>query len=415
MDPITHGIAGSLLGKSFFAKRNRRVAVFAATLGAVFPDIDTVADFATRDPLAIVKYHRGITHSLFALPFFAAVLAWITRRLAPRFGFDPPSTPMLSLIYGVGIASHVIMDGTTSFGTRMWAPFSNRRVAWDLIFIIDLTFTSILLAPQVAAWIYSDPARSRARAIRMCIAFIFGAVAGWGVALLSGFPFHAWIIPIASAAVAALFFLPGLRGSAGWGFQITHAQWCRAGVFAALAYVCVCGVAHHAAMQRVRDFARHNHLSIERIGALPLAPSLLAWGAGIRTSDGVYQSQFDLRHANDFSFRYFPDSSPSPDIARAMSLPDVRIFWQFSRFPSVHARQQDGTYVVDIGENRYMNRGGGPQPFTYRVVFDGAGQIIEEGMTADGMFLRRMRREASAAEGSASPSSNPNLGPGEAR
>src|SRR5580658_8167070 len=98
MDPITHGIAGSLLAKSFFAKRNGRVAIFATTLGAVFPDIDTVADFASRDPLAIVKYHRGITHSLLALPLFAVVLAWITRRLAPRLGFDPPSTPMLTLI-----------------------------------------------------------------------------------------------------------------------------------------------------------------------------------------------------------------------------------------------------------------------------------------------------------------------------
>jgi membrane-bound metal-dependent hydrolase YbcI (DUF457 family) len=392
MDPITHGIAGSLLGKSFFAKRNGRVAIFAATLGAVFPDIDTVADFASRDPLAIVKYHRGITHSLLALPFFAVVLAWITRRLALKLGFDTPSTPMLTVIYGVGIASHILMDGTTSFGTRMWTPISNRRVAWDMIFIIDLLFTSILLAPQVAAWIYGDPARSRARAIRMWILFTLGSVAGWGVAQLAGFPFHAWIIPIASAVFAALFFLPGLKGSSGWGFRITRAQWCRAGVFTGLAYALACGIVHHAARQRVVAFAQANHITVERIGALPLAPSMLAWGAGIRAPDGVYQSQFDLRHADDISFRYFPDSSHDKDIARVMSLPDVRVFWDFSRFPSIHARQEDGTNVVDIGENRYMNRGGGPQPFTYRVIFDDSGQIIAEGMTADGMFLRRMRR-----------------------
>jgi membrane-bound metal-dependent hydrolase YbcI (DUF457 family) len=407
MDPITHGIAGALLGKSFFARRNRRVAVFACTLGAVFPDIDTIADFASHDPLAIVKYHRGITHSLLALPLFAAALAWITRRLAPRFGFDPPSTPTLTLIYGVGIASHILMDGTTSFGTRMWTPLSNRRVAWDLIFIIDLIFTSILLAPQVAAWIYSDPVRSRARAMRMWLAFTFGAIAGWGVAQAAGFPFHAWIVPIASAVFAALFFLPALGRDGGWGFRLTRAQWCRAGVALALVYAVACGLAHHRAIERVSDFALANHLSIERIGALPLAPSLLAWGAGIRTPDGVYQSQFDLRRADDPSFLHFPDSSHDPDVARAMSLPDVRVFWNFSRFPSIRGRHEDGNYVVDIGENRYMNRGRGPQPFTYRVVFDDAGQILEEGMTADGMFLRRMRRESSPADNATPAASHP--------
>ena len=398
MDPITHGIAGALLGKGFFAKRKGRVSIFACTLGAVFPDVDTVADFASHDPLAIVKYHRGITHSLFALPFFAAALAWITRRLAPRFGFDPPPTPSLALIYGIGIASHIVMDGTTSFGTRMWTPLSDRRVAWDLIFIVDLIFTSILLAPQVAAWIYSDAGRSRSRALRMWIAFTCGAFAAWSVAQLAGFPFHAWIVPIASAVFAALFFLPGLGRQGGWGFRIARAQWCRAGVGVALLYAAACAAAHHAAVEHVSDFAVANHLAIERIGALPLAPSLLAWGAGIRTPQGVYQAQFDLRHAGDVSFLYFPDSSHSTDVARAMSLPDVRVFWNFSRFPSIRGRQEDGNYVVDIGENRYMNRGRGPQPFTYRVVFDDAGQILEQGMTADGMFLRRMRRESPANE-----------------
>ena len=79
MDTITHGIAGALIGKGFFSRRAARVAVFSATVGAMFPDIDVVAEIFSRDPLAIVKYHRAITHSFVALPFFAALLAWLTR------------------------------------------------------------------------------------------------------------------------------------------------------------------------------------------------------------------------------------------------------------------------------------------------------------------------------------------------
>src|SRR5580700_9912880 len=132
MDPITHGITGALLGKSYFSDRSGRVAIFAATLGAVFPDIDTVADAISRDPLAIIKYHRGITHSFVGLPFFAAILAWLTRWAARRLKIDAPSFGVLALIYGVGIASHILLDGMTSFGTRMLTPISQQRVAWDL-------------------------------------------------------------------------------------------------------------------------------------------------------------------------------------------------------------------------------------------------------------------------------------------
>ena len=144
MDPITHGITGALLGKSYFSDRYGRVATFAAVLGAVFPDIDIAAEMISRDPLGIVKYHqRLLTHSFIGLPFFAILLAWLTRWIARRRGIESPSWAMLTLIYGVGIASHILLDGTTSFGTRMWSPISQKRVAWDLLFIIDFVFTAV--------------------------------------------------------------------------------------------------------------------------------------------------------------------------------------------------------------------------------------------------------------------------------
>lgn len=402
MDPITHGIAGSLLGKSFFSKRNGKVAIFAATLGAVFPDIDTVADVVTHDPLAIVKYHRGITHSFFGLPFFATGLAWLTRRIATKLGFETPSWLMLTVIYGVGILSHILMDGTTSFGTRMLTPFSQRRVAWDLIFIIDLVFTSLLLIPQVLAWIYSDVPRSRARAFWMWIAFSVGGVVGWAVAERAGFPFHAWILLLASAVFAAVFFLPATIPE-NWAFRVTRAAWCKAGLIVTLIYVVACGAAHHTAMQSIVTFANDNHISIERIGALPLAPSILDWGVGLRANDGVYESQFDLRHVKSVPVTFTPDSPSNIYTQRALTLPSVKLFWGFSRFPSIRSAADDGDHMVDIGENRFMNQRRGPQPFTYRVVFDAAGRVIEEGLLTDGMLLRRMQRaspaDARAAQG----------------
>ncbi|NIV37960.1 MAG: metal-dependent hydrolase, partial [Anaerolineae bacterium] len=42
----------------------------------------------------------------------------------------------------------------TSWGTQVFYPFNRDRIVWDLLFIIDLTFTGILLLPQVVAWAY---------------------------------------------------------------------------------------------------------------------------------------------------------------------------------------------------------------------------------------------------------------------
>src|SRR5712692_3208907 len=99
MDTITHGIVGALIGKAFFAghgnatradgtaaqdaagqfgglgsprwNRGECVATAAATLGAVFPDVDVIFGPIARNDLAVIELHRSITHSLLCLPVFA--------------------------------------------------------------------------------------------------------------------------------------------------------------------------------------------------------------------------------------------------------------------------------------------------------------------------------------------------------
>jgi membrane-bound metal-dependent hydrolase YbcI (DUF457 family) len=392
MDPITHGITGALLGKGLFSGRQGRVATFAATLGAVFPDVDIVAEAISRDPLAIVKYHRGITHSFVALPFFAALLAWLTRVVIRRRGIEAPSWAMLTLIYGVGIASHIFLDGTTSFGTRMWAPISEKRVAWDLMFIIDFVLSSCVLIPQVVAWVYSDasPGLGQLRAKRMWALFSVGALAVWGAAFAAGYPFHIWIVALASAILAALFFLPGMGGV---GFQWKRSRWCQAGIACTAAYIGLCAYAHHDALQKVEGFAKANHVAVVRIGALPVPPSLLDWGDVIRTNDGIYQARFDLRDAKSASFYFLPDSPPNSFIARARELPEVMLYWGFARFPTIHYSGEEDYHIVDFSEHRFTNGNRrSPQPFSYRVVLDSADEVVEEGWLQNGMFMRLMRR-----------------------
>jgi membrane-bound metal-dependent hydrolase YbcI (DUF457 family) len=385
MDPITHGIAGALIGKGFFAPRHNtktRVAILAATLGAVFPDVDTVGEAFSRDPLAIVKYHRAITHSFVALPFFAVLLAWLTRWVARRYKFEAPSWPWLSLIYGVGIASHILLDGMTSFGTRMLYPLSSRRFAWDLLFIIDLAFTAIVLLPQIVAWVYSDRERCRKRALRAWILCSLGALPGWAAAYAFGYPFHFWVVVLVSALLAVLFFGPSLGG---FGFRVERAAWCQAGLFVMLLYLFACSIAHHKAILRGKAFADAHHIDANRMAALPIPPSILDWGDAIRTPDGLYQSRFDFRDPHPPNFTYIPDSPPDIYIARAFDLANVRLYWQFARFPSIHSFPAGSDQIVELGENRFSDGRRGPQPFTYEVIFSRAGQLLAQGWVRSGI------------------------------
>ena len=390
MDPITHGITGALLGKGFFSKRAHRVAIFSATLGAVFPDVDVFYDAISRDPLAIIKYHRNVTHSFVCLPIFALLLAGITRWIARRLKLDSPSFWALVLVYAIGIASHIVLDAMTSFGTRIWAPISEERVAWDLLFIIDFTFTSIVLLPQIAAWVYADRQSSRTRAVSMWILF---TVAAFGVGKLAAVfqaGFHVYVAVVASFIMALLFFVPSIRD---WGFHISRSTWCQAGTGVMITYLFACALAHHSAMLRVNNFAAANNVLAVRIGALPIPPSLLTWGDAIRTPDGVYQARVDLRDPDPPLFHFVADSPPDAFTARALELPEVRLYWTFARFPLVRASTENGLHVIDFGENRFIGRDQQRrQPFTYRVAFDSQGNVVEEGWLTDAMLIKNLQK-----------------------
>src|SRR5271165_4520174 len=162
MDTITHGIAGALIGKAVFrgedmfasgAMNRGRIITWSLMLGAIFPDSDTLRDIFSSNQLLMITWHRSLTHSLVLLPFWAALLALITGWFARSRKWETTSFVALTGIYAAGILSHILLDLVTTFGTMIWSPLEWSRPAWDLIFIVDFTFTGILLVPQFAAWV----------------------------------------------------------------------------------------------------------------------------------------------------------------------------------------------------------------------------------------------------------------------
>lgn len=399
MDPITHGIGGALLGKGYFSERHGRVATFAVILGSIFPDVDIFPEPFLHDPMALIKIHRGFTHSFIGLPLFSVALAWGTRKIALRRGYRPPSLLVLTLACAVGMASHLLLDAMTTYGTRLLNPFSTKRYAWDLLFIVDAVFTAILLLPQVTAWVASDVQKAKRCAALMWTVFSLCALGVWKLATALGFGFRFVILGPVVALLALVFFLPATQP---WGRRISRASWCRAGVYAALAYIFACGVAHRAGLERTRRFAEANHLEVVNLGALPLPPSFFDWDGLIRATDGVYESRLDVRDSAPPEFLFYADSPHMGEVARALGVPDVQVFLWFARFPLIRTTPDDGDVAVDFRDMRFFGRRRQNQtPFTFRVVFDSRGQLVKEGWLADGILRRRVRIFPPEREGEA--------------
>lgn len=390
MDTITHGIAGALIAKAFFEGEDLlslqpatagRVVTTAATLGAIFPDADMFPVMISRNSMLILTWHRGLTHSLVPLVFFALPFALLTRWVAGRMRVAAPGFARLLVIYIVAIGSHIVLDLVTSFGTMIWSPLSRTRVSWDLIFIIDFTFTLILLLPQFSAQLYRSSENFPRRALRMWLTFsMCAALAGW-ILTVQAFPPAVPAMLGIIFAMAALIFVPALRG---WGFAVPLKNWNRAGIVAIIAYLTLATLAHHAALARVTQFAAKQQMSVENLGALPLPPSLASWDGLVRTPRGVYEVRMNLlerltpRSDDPIEYIYYPDSPPNEFVAEAKKLPEVQTYLWFARFPVVRARKDGASTVVEFADLRFFQRRG-RSSFTYRLTFDANRRVIQQG------------------------------------
>lgn len=143
MDPLTH-LATGVICSQLVPTPSRWWAAVAGTIFALLPDVDYL--FIYWDRLAFIRYHRGFTHSLVALPLFALAGA-----LAGRFLGGPRWFKPLLILGLVVLSTHLLLDLATSYGTQLLSPFFRKRFALDWIFIIDPYFTALLLVGAIAA------------------------------------------------------------------------------------------------------------------------------------------------------------------------------------------------------------------------------------------------------------------------
>jgi inner membrane protein len=158
MDTLTHAVIGACVGDAIAGKKIGKQAMLWGAIANNFPDIDVLNSLWMHQPDTFLA-HRGFTHSiLFAImftPLLARALTWMYRKKT-SFTFRDA----LFLI-GSGFFLHITTDALTVYGTGWFEPFSNYRVSFNTLFILDPLFSLPFLVAAIALLVLRSSSTKR--------------------------------------------------------------------------------------------------------------------------------------------------------------------------------------------------------------------------------------------------------------
>ncbi len=159
MDSLTHIVLGAAIGEVTLGNRIGNKAILWGALISTIPDLDVFITPLLK-PVNALFFHRGISHSLLAAFILIPIIGYLLSKIEKRQGLDLKtwiwfsSTPLLS---------HLFIDCFNTYGTGLFEPFNNLRIAYDSMAIIDIFFLLPLLLFTV--WVFFISYQNRIRRI----------------------------------------------------------------------------------------------------------------------------------------------------------------------------------------------------------------------------------------------------------
>ena len=140
MDSVTQIVLGAAVAEAAGGRQfGRRAAMWGAVLGTL-PDLDVFVPLG--DAVRDFTYHRSASHSLIVLALLTPLIVWLIKKIHPTTAEHQQRWFML--VYLV-LATHVLLDSFTVYGTQIFWPLLDTPMTWSTIFIIDPLYTLPLL------------------------------------------------------------------------------------------------------------------------------------------------------------------------------------------------------------------------------------------------------------------------------
>ena len=170
MDSITQAALGAAIGHVILAKKIGGKGAILGAVVATIPDLDIIL-LPFFDDVQRISVHRGFSHSIVFSFIGALLIAFILSRIkwTAKMNFWK-----LSLFSWLALFTHMLLDAFTAYGTQLFLPFSDYRVSFDSVNIVDPVYTVPLLLGVIIGLYYSNKGqRSNANNIGLIVSTVY--------------------------------------------------------------------------------------------------------------------------------------------------------------------------------------------------------------------------------------------------
>jgi inner membrane protein len=156
VDSITQGVLGAAIGEAMLGKKAGDKGAVIGALIATIPDLDVML-YLFYDKYEMLSIHRGFSHSILFSFTGALLIAFVLSRLK---WFQSIPISALLLFAWVCLFTHMLLDAFTAYGTQLFLPFSDMRVGFDSINVVDPVYTiPLIIGLILSLWMYKSHVR----------------------------------------------------------------------------------------------------------------------------------------------------------------------------------------------------------------------------------------------------------------
>jgi inner membrane protein len=163
MDSLTQIVLGAACGEAVLGKKIGNKALLFGAIGGTIPDLDVITSrWFYSNEIDILAAHRGFSHSILFSVLGAFAFGWLVFKLY-NSGKRKYTTTLKDWIWLFfwSLFTHIILDSFTPYGTQLFKPFSEFRVAFNNISVVDIMYTIPFLICMIVLMFFNRKSNRR--------------------------------------------------------------------------------------------------------------------------------------------------------------------------------------------------------------------------------------------------------------
>ena len=143
MDSLTQIVLGAACGEIALGKKIGNKALLFGAIGGTIPDLDVfIGQLFYTNSIEVMTFHRGFMHSLTFAFFGAFVFGYMTYKIYNSGKrINTTTRKDWNRLFILSLFTHPILDCFTPYGTQLFSPFSDYRIAFNTISVADPFYT----------------------------------------------------------------------------------------------------------------------------------------------------------------------------------------------------------------------------------------------------------------------------------